>query len=75
MSLATPFDVRWPVGTLFCSLGALLVIEGLRAPDAALAHPTGVPINLVWGGVLIAFGAAMLALSFRAKRKRKRSQR
>jgi hypothetical protein len=33
--------------------------------------PTGVPIDLVWGLVLLSFGIAMLALARRARRPRR----
>ncbi|MBI2795886.1 MAG: hypothetical protein HYX65_04180 [Gemmatimonadetes bacterium] len=69
MSHGVPFDVRWPVGALFAVLGGLLLIEGLREPAAGAAAPTGVPINLVWGGVLLGFGAVTLALALRARKR------
>jgi uncharacterized membrane protein HdeD (DUF308 family) len=61
-------DLRIPVGTLFVVIGVLLAAYGgarLGEPGTA---PTGVPINLVWGLVLLAFGVAMLALARRARR-------
>ena len=60
-------DVRLPIGLFFGLLGALLTAYGavtLGAPDTA---PVGIPINLVWGVVLLAFGVFMVILSRRAR--------
>ena len=54
-------DIRWPIGLMFAILGALLAVYGgltLGQPGTA---PAGVPINLYWGLVMLAFGLLMLA--------------
>jgi len=54
-------DIRWPIGLMFAVLGALLAVYGgvtLGRPGTA---PTGVPVNLMWGLVMLAFGLVMLA--------------
>ena len=58
------FDVRLPIGLLFLAMGFLVGGYGL------LGHPApsaGVNIDLVWGGVMGAFGAVMLALAVISK--------
>ncbi|HEY1663113.1 MAG TPA: hypothetical protein VGI03_11900 [Verrucomicrobiae bacterium] len=51
-------DIRWPIGLMFSLIGALLIIEGIvtGASDKAL----GTNIDLLWGIVLLIFGALML---------------
>jgi uncharacterized membrane protein HdeD (DUF308 family) len=60
-------DIRWPIGLMFTVLGALLAVYGgvtLGRPGTA---PAGVPINLLWGLVMLAFGLLMLAGASRKK--------
>jgi len=59
-------DVRLPIGVLFCMLGALVAAYGAATWGQPGTAPTGVPIDLVWGLVLLAFGALMLLLARRA---------
>jgi len=61
-------DLRIPVGALFALIGVLLGVYGGATWGQPGTAPTGVPINLVWGLVLLAFGTAMLALARRARR-------
>ena len=65
------FDLRIALGWLFAVLGLLLVLAGLRATPAADARSLGVNINLIWGGVMIAFAVVCLWLARRAARKRR----
>jgi hypothetical protein len=58
-----------PVGALFVALGALLAAYGAATLGQAGTAPTGIPIDLVWGLVLLGFGLAMLALARRARLK------
>jgi hypothetical protein len=54
-------DIRWPIGLMFSVLGALLAVYGgvtMHRPDAMSG---GIPINLSWGLVMLAFGLLMLA--------------
>jgi len=61
-------DLRLPVGTLFALLGLLLTVYGAATRGQPGTEPTGVPINLIWGVVLVAFGLWMLLLARRARR-------
>ncbi len=65
MSGAGRFDVRAPMGALFLLLGAIVAVAGLTSRNAIVAD---IPIGLVWGGVMMAFGAAMSALAWRARK-------
>jgi hypothetical protein len=59
-------DVRIPMGLLFLLLGIILVVYGLAAdPIIYTQHSLGQNVNLTWGGIFAAFGAAMLLLSRR----------
>ena len=59
-------DLRTPLGALFSALGVLLAAYGAATRGQPGTEPTGVPVNLVWGLVLLGFGLAMLALARRA---------
>ena len=63
-------DIRIPIGSLFVILGALLAGYGLFSNPAIYQRSLGVNINLWWGGVLLIFGLAMLALAWRAASSR-----
>jgi hypothetical protein len=61
-------DIRWPIGLMFSALGAILAAYGgvtLGKPGTA---PSGIPVNLYWGLVMLAFGLLMLA-GARGKKK------
>ena len=62
-------DVRIPIGVLFCLIGAVIAAYGVATLGDAAVRPTGVPIDFIWGGVMLAFGVAMLALAARAARR------
>jgi hypothetical protein len=58
------FDVRLPIGLLFLAIGLLVATVGLTGDPAVFrAHSAGLNIDLVWGGVMAAFGALMLVLA------------
>jgi len=59
-------DLRLPIGLLFALLGVLLLGYGLVSDPAVYQTSLGVNINAWWGFVMLAFGALMLALSWRA---------
>jgi hypothetical protein len=64
-------DVRLPIGLMFALFGALLVAAGLGSgPGIYAEHSLGINVDLDWGVVLLAFGAVMLALALRARRRR-----
>ena len=51
-------DIRWPIGLMFTLIGALLT--GYGTLKAAASMSLGININLMWGLVLLVFGAFML---------------
>lgn len=61
-------DLRLPIGLMFATFGAMLTAYGLLSDPAIYARSLGINVNLWWGLVLLAFGAAMLALALRARR-------
>jgi len=65
------FDLRFPLGYLFVTLGLLLIIAGLTAAPGANARSLGIDINFIWGGVMIGFGLLCLLLAGREARRRK----
>ncbi|HLZ90698.1 MAG TPA: hypothetical protein VKQ28_03200 [Candidatus Acidoferrum sp.] len=56
-------DIRFPLGLLFLLLGSILTVYGLRSDPSLYRQSLGVNINLLWGVVLLAFGALMFVLS------------
>ena len=56
-------DVRIPVGLMFAIMGILLVAYGLAGDHAIYARSLGININAIWGSVMLATGAILLALS------------
>jgi hypothetical protein len=62
-------DIRWPIGLMFSLVGALMVIYGLiTASDAEIyKRSLDINVNLIWGLVLLVFGAAMLTMAWRTK--------
>lgn len=64
-------DVRLPIGLMFSVFGLLLAGFGLVSdPAIYAAHSLGINVNLDWGLVLLAFGATMLLVALRARRRR-----
>ena len=63
-------DVRLPLGFMFSIFGTLLTLLGLfGGREVYEKQPLQVNINLYWGLVLLVFGACMLLLVVRAKRR------
>jgi hypothetical protein len=62
-------DIRLPIGALFAIIGVLLTGYGLASDRAIYRRSFGINVNLWWGLVLVAFGAWMLALARRARRR------
>ncbi len=63
------FDLRLPIGIMFSLYGAMLVIYGLISDKAIYERSLGININLVWGGVMLAFGLVMFWLAQRGAKK------
>jgi hypothetical protein len=62
-------DIRQPMGWFFLTIGMLLAGYGLLAHPAALAQAGRTGIDVGWGGFLAHFGALMLALARRHRRR------
>ena len=63
-------DLRWPIGLMFALLGALLFFYGVATTgDAMYARSLGYNVNLWWGAGLLGFGAVVLILLRRGRRK------
>jgi membrane-bound ClpP family serine protease len=64
-------DIRLPIGLLFAVLGAILTVFGLLtmfnigADKAIYDRSLGYNINLLWGLVMLAFGAFMFFMGRR----------
>ncbi len=71
MSGGAGMDLRLPIGGLFVVLGVILGIFGVMTNgDAAMYERSGgLNINLVWGGVMLAFGSLFLVLAQRAAKR------
>ena len=61
-------DVRTPIGAMFALDGAVLAIYGAVSDQTDAIHKAGGNVTLIWGLVLVVFGAAMLGLAWRARR-------
>ena len=62
------FDIRFPLGLNFLLTGGILSIFGaLTRGNAMYARSLGIDVNLVWGVVLLVFGAAMLLVGRRQR--------
>jgi hypothetical protein len=53
---------------MFSMFGLILAVDGWLSDRAIYARSLGIDINLVWGLVLLAFGATMLLLAIRRSR-------
>ena len=61
-------DIRWPVGLMFTLIGVLLI--GYGAAYSADSMRLNMNINLIWGVVLLVFGALMLLGALRGGKKK-----
>jgi protein-S-isoprenylcysteine O-methyltransferase Ste14 len=59
-------DIRWPIGLMFSLIGVLLLIYGgaTASNTEMYQRSLGSNINLIWGVVLLVFGAVMLLLAW-----------
>jgi drug/metabolite transporter (DMT)-like permease len=64
-------DIRWPIGLMFSLVGVLLVAFGAANSNSDMYKETslGININLIWGVVLLVFGALMLFGAIRGRKK------
>jgi formate hydrogenlyase subunit 3/multisubunit Na+/H+ antiporter MnhD subunit len=58
-------DLRIPIGLMFAVLGLLFTVYGAATLGQPGTSPTGLPIVLIWGAVMLLFGVVMLVLSRR----------
>jgi tellurite resistance protein TehA-like permease len=67
---AGAMDLRTPIGGLFVVLGLILAGYGMMTGSNVemYVRSGGTNINLVWGLVMLAFGALFLFLAARDKR-------
>ena len=59
-------DIRWPIGLMFTLIGVLLTAFGLVKKAESIS--LDININLVWGLVLLVFGAGMLIGAIKGKK-------
>jgi high-affinity Fe2+/Pb2+ permease len=69
------FDLRLPIGIMFSFYGVVLVLYGLLGDKAQYARSLGININLIWGIVLLVFGALMLMLAVKRKPSQSNGER
>jgi hypothetical protein len=55
-------DVRIPIGLMFSILGVLVTGYGIATLGEPGSQPTGLPVDIVWGIVMLIFGVGMLVL-------------
>ena len=65
------FDLRLPIGLLFSFYGVLLAIFGVLSDPKIYERSLGININLIWGLVMLVFGAVMLFLAWRSRTSNK----
>ncbi len=59
-------DLRTPIGLMFTIFGALLTLFGMFTGPDLYKRSLDININLWWGLIMLAFGAVMLGLAWRA---------
>jgi hypothetical protein len=59
-------DIRFPIGLMFGLIGLLLSGFGLFGDKSIYSRSLGININLIWGFVMMIFGAIMMGLAVRA---------
>jgi hypothetical protein len=60
---AMGLNVRLPLGFLFVTLGGLLAVFGASSDRAIHARSFNIDVNLIWGVVILLFGAVLLWLT------------
>ena len=61
-------DIRIPLGMIFLLIGGLLAVYGISTNGQAIYEPSmGLNLNLIWGGIMFAFGAVMFFVGRRQK--------
>ena len=63
-------DLRIPMGLLFTIVGGIMTLFGLFTRGSKIyARSAGMNINLIWGLVMLIFGATMYTLGRRADKR------
>lgn len=64
-------DIRYPIGLMFSLIGILVSVYGLvtGSNKELYQRSLDININLIWGIVLLVFGAWMLIMAIRGKKK------
>ncbi len=62
-------DIRWPIGLMFSLVGLLMAIFGFATKNDSemYARSLDINVNLIWGIILLLFGAFMLIMAMRQK--------
>ena len=62
-------DIRRPIGLMFSLVGLLMTIFGFatRGDAEMYQRSLDININLIWGLILLVFGAFMLIMAMRKK--------
>ncbi len=77
MSNGADLDIRWPIGSLFTVMGALLAVFGLATRERTVFHPAGavepyaLNLDLWWGIAMLLFGLLMMLGAARANAKQR----
>jgi predicted membrane channel-forming protein YqfA (hemolysin III family) len=62
-------DIRIPLGLMFLITGGLMAAYGIFTRGSAIyALSLGMNVNLIWGGVMFAFGLVMYLMGRRPRR-------
>jgi hypothetical protein len=62
-------DIRFPLGISFSLYGVILSATGVLATQNGYERSVGINVNLIWGLVLLAFGALMFSLAWFGKKR------
>lgn len=62
-------DIRIPLGLMFLVTGGLMAVYGLFTRGSAIyGKSLNININLIWGGLMFAFGLVMYIMGRRPRR-------
>lgn len=64
-------DIRLPIGIMFAILGGLLTAYGAAADRAIFQRSLGFNVDLIWGAVLLLFGATFVHFGRRSMKRAK----
>ena len=64
-------DLRMPLGLMFVTVGALLLGYGAFTWHSDIyLQSMGENVNVIWGSIMVLFGALMLLLALRSRGRR-----